>query len=369
MLILLYLFYLSKRQFGAETTGDVIFSRMILIITAFCFADIFAWGADGRTFSGSRQMISLANIVYISFEPIMCFAWTDFVISQIEGRRVLEGKYAKLNLVPLVLLILLIVSTPLTNFAFSIDGQNYYHRGVGAILSPVLSWFFLVFATARATVFAVRHKDSVEREKLRLIYEFLIPPLIATIIQLLWYGTSVLSIGFTLSLLVIFINRQRSQISLDELSGLNNRREMKKYFDRRLGGSNVTICVSICVIDIDRFKSINDRFGHLEGDEAIRTISNVLRAACGTAADGWFLARYGGDEFVIAGVNKTEDDFALLNEAIERELQRENADGDHEWKLNISVGCAAGLVRDYAGVENLLALADAKMYADKNRKR
>ncbi|HUW41002.1 MAG TPA: sensor domain-containing diguanylate cyclase [Rectinemataceae bacterium] len=94
-----------------------------------------------------------------------------------------------------------------------------------------------------------------------------------------------------------YLAEARRLSELDPLTGALNRRGLMKAIERetarlaRYGGD-----LSVIMADIDKFKSINDRFGHAAGDEVLKTVADQLRTAVRQADS---LARYGGDEFLI----------------------------------------------------------------------
>lgn len=110
------------------------------------------------------------------------------------------------------------------------------------------------------------------------------------------------------------LDQARQEADIDCLTGLPNRRAFEREFvcaetAARMQGT--TLHVAIC--DIDRFKSVNDRFGHETGDGLLRAVASVL-GEC--AADGCFVARHGGEEFVLLlrGLSR-EQAFARLDRA------------------------------------------------------
>jgi diguanylate cyclase (GGDEF)-like protein len=117
----------------------------------------------------------------------------------------------------------------------------------------------------------------------------------------------------------------------------------------------------VMVCDLNGFKQINDRYGHLEGDKALRIFANSLREIC---REYDYVARMGGDEFVIVAPNMTisalEKRAALVN-ALAQEAGRQVCGKD---LLSSSVG-AAFYPQDGSDAEQLLAEADRKMYACK----
>lgn len=152
----------------------------------------------------------------------------------------------------------------------------------------------------------------------------------------------------------------------DDLTGLPNRRAFEQYMEselaraRRDGRGGI-----LAFIDLDRFKSINDRLGHAAGDAVLRQIALRLRPAA-RAAD--FVARLHGDEFVLAlsgaSMAQAEPRLAELAARIERQPMRF---GDQLIPLGLSYGLTA-----YDGnseLHLLLRSCDRAMYANKQAKR
>lgn len=142
----------------------------------------------------------------------------------------------------------------------------------------------------------------------------------------------------------------------DSLTGLANRRAFNDALTRVEGQA------SLAIIDIDRFKRINDRFGHQAGDEVIRAIASVLRRVFG---DGPLVARLGGEEFgVILSDGSVEDRLAVFDvvrQAVAVEIQ---ACGDRRLSVTISIGVAEFSPGRRA--EGVYAAADRALYLAKD---
>jgi len=115
------------------------------------------------------------------------------------------------------------------------------------------------------------------------------------------------------------------------------------------------------VADLDGFKQVNDRFGHLEGNKVLRAVASGLKAVC---REYDYVARMGGDEFVVLlpGVKPADADHKALQfqgvvAQVCRDLFRENI-------LTASVGIAH-FPADGTDAEQLLAEADRRMYREK----
>ncbi len=150
---------------------------------------------------------------------------------------------------------------------------------------------------------------------------------------------------------------------LDGLTGLHNRRYLTEFLDRELSrAERHARPLALALFDIDRFKSINDGFGHLAGDTVLRELANVLRPV---VRKDELLARYGGEEFAMV-LPETPGEQAV--EACER-LRRTVAEHHFEYDgkpipVTVSIGVATnGLDADTP--ERLLRAADTRLYKAK----
>ncbi|HVY17886.1 MAG TPA: PleD family two-component system response regulator [Rhodopila sp.] len=151
-------------------------------------------------------------------------------------------------------------------------------------------------------------------------------------------------------------------VARDALTGLYNRRYLDKHLKTLLSNSNSSE-LSLLMIDIDHFKSINDRFGHIFGDSVIRLIADVLLAHV-RAFDT--CCRYGGEEFVIVlpGTSISEACQVaerLLHEVKSLEASFKLVEGLH---LSISVGIISNPASNQSP-EKLLEAADKALYQAK----
>lgn len=152
---------------------------------------------------------------------------------------------------------------------------------------------------------------------------------------------------------------------LDELSGLANRRafddELRRTMDR---ATRYGMPAVVAIFDIDRFKVINDVFGHRAGDAVIAAVSNCLRTHV-RASD--FAARTGGDEFALILSNIDIEDGSQKIESLRRELGRlEYQFGTNSIQISVSVGISA-IESGFGGCA--MHEADLAMYRQKRASR
>ena len=180
---------------------------------------------------------------------------------------------------------------------------------------------------------------------------------------MLFYGVTASQVGITFSVLLVTFSNISRQNDTDPLTGLNNRNGLSKYIERYLN-RGAELQLFFLMIDINNFKQINDGFGHLVGDCALIDAATVIGAACDRSTKKLFCCRYGGDEFLIAGIDFKDEDIEELKESIGEILKT----ADHlPYRLSFSVGAASGICKNISSVEELIVKADEAMYAKKRR--
>jgi diguanylate cyclase (GGDEF)-like protein len=143
----------------------------------------------------------------------------------------------------------------------------------------------------------------------------------------------------------------------DALTGLPNRRAFEERLPVELARAARSGPVSLCLLDLDGFKGVNDRLGHPAGDEVLRQVARILGDS--RLADDCF--RIGGDEFAIVMPGTNEDEAAIAADRIAEEI---HAAGLGEGGISASFGIATSHDRDG---EALLAAADRGLLAAKDQ--
>ena len=151
--------------------------------------------------------------------------------------------------------------------------------------------------------------------------------------------------------------------SRDALTGCYNRRAFFDLLEEMFKQASRTYADLVCImIDIDHFKSINDRFGHSIGDEAIRMVSEILNAS---QAEGGVVGRYGGEEFCIALPNTNLAHGKEIAENLRETIKNASTDFcDNEMIVTASFGVAL-IETTMENVSKLLEHADKALYTAK----
>lgn len=166
-------------------------------------------------------------------------------------------------------------------------------------------------------------------------------------------------------------DRLRHISTMDGLTGIANRRRFDDFLEaewQRAMRSGSAL--SIIFIDIDHFKEYNDHYGHLAGDDTLRSVADVLTGVVHRAAD--LVARYGGEEFVCVLPDTDLQGALQVAEQIRHGISELNiphayaAGGD---RITASLGVASATPADGLNCAELLAQADAQLYQAKHQGR
>ncbi len=143
----------------------------------------------------------------------------------------------------------------------------------------------------------------------------------------------------------------------DSLTGLYNKRHFYKKMSEEVKLSlRRSYPLSLIFFDLDDFKSYNDAYGHLKGDEALKTIGEITQSSIKRDVDTAF--RYGGDEFAVILPNAEKDDAKGVGYRIDGKVRQEVKG------VTISIGIAS--VEGLVSVEDIINAADQAMYVEKN---
>lgn len=157
--------------------------------------------------------------------------------------------------------------------------------------------------------------------------------------------------------------------TLDELTGLNNRRfyDQKILAEFRRSKRNLTN-LSLVLIDIDHFKKVNDTYGHQAGDYCLQQIANLMKASLKRSTD--IGCRYGGEEFCLILPDTDTIGAIEFAEILRQKVSQESFEYDGiTLQINISCGVSTYKQQDNIGPEQIFAAADKGLYQAKNKGR
>lgn len=161
-------------------------------------------------------------------------------------------------------------------------------------------------------------------------------------------------------------HRLREQATRDPLTGVHNRRYLSEFLDKEVVRSKrYHHPIGFLIIDVDKFKTINDTHGHQTGDLVLKAVADILLA---TVRKVDLVVRYGGDEFLIV-MPEIKASETIVKDRIEKALLRWNENNElFDFPVSLSIGYTHWKPDDTLTVEQSLINADQKMYQDKRQR-
>lgn len=361
----LLLLMIGFRKKGDVRTAEQKLFNLVLFLTAMTVAfDAAQWFFDGRDMRGA---VVAATYLYYIFNTTVPFAWLAYCDYKIIGSVSGLKRRMRLAIIPASLLAALLATNAWTAFVYGFDAHNQYCRGNLFLLYTLISYLpaLATFLMAIAHYGTVRTKT--ERQELLFFLTFMLFPTVGFLVQLFFYGLPLIWIATTLSLFLIYTNVQNRRIYEDELTGLSNRRQVAREFLRRNDFPDADRRIYAVMVDADDFKIINDRFGHAVGDQLLFNAARMLESMCQRRGD--FIARIGGDEFLILATRRADEPFLLPGE-IREAANAYHASANAEFVLSFSCGVGEYGKDGVQTLDALLSAADSAMYQNKaERKR
>lgn len=364
-LIMLLFISNASRRHTKILLAERYFLEMSLATAILLISDIIWPLVDGVKLPGFRLLNIIINLVYMVLMGFIGFLWIVYVDFKVR-RRLDSSHYKRVTMfsIPMLVLLVLTLTSPKTHILFYIDENNCYHRGKLMWIRICVMNLYVLWAAVLTLVGIKRQKTKQKKNEMRALLQFIFFPLFGIFMQLFYMNLPFTAVGISLSVLLVFINVQNKQISIDALTGINNRRQLTLYVDSELSALSKKGELYYLIMDVDKFKSINDTYGHLEGDNALIKIASMLNSLCEKQND--FVARYGGDEFVIVCRRHSEAEVEALKQEILSAVSKLNDEGTLPYTLSLSVGSAK--FDTSKSNDEIFAEADKKLYSIKSER-
>ena len=251
-----------------------------------------------------------------------------------------------------------------TNWMISVTPGNRMVYENGFLVFVLCSHIYFLVLIAICLIRLKQAKSDAQKRTIRTLLAAILLIIACAAGDNAFEAVSILPIAVFGVLNVIFVNMQESSINSDQLTGMNNRRKARDYLFEKLSGVSPDHPLYLYMIDINAFKSINDTYGHAEGDQALIILSQCIKR---TAPEfNAFAARFGGDEFLFACSLPKDTDPDLPIQRISEAARLACEAQKKPYMISISSGCS---VCDDPSVPaaQYLKDADRRMYENKEQ--
>lgn len=297
---------IGKAKIHANKSIKIVMQLWCIILLA---NDSLAFYFRGRPGNLAYYMVRISNFTvffsnYIYMSLFAYFLWKSVANKDEKKPRRLYAIYG-LSILGIVLLIV----SQFNRMFYNFDSQNVYHRGTAYIVTQLIA----VVGIAINFTILLQYRRRLEKVIFYAMLSYFILPAIATVIVIIHYGLALQNLALVISTQIMFFvdllevsqKLDKTEVAVlearyaaehDSLTGLYNKvtgmEMIREYIENMYSDGKA----SLCFIDIDNFKDINDIYGHMEGDYWITEISKMLVGIC---RKDDIVCRFGGDEYLL----------------------------------------------------------------------
>ena len=366
-LVLLYII-LRVHLRGIDNSAPArTFTMLLISVMVYAVFDLICGLIENDAVPTTQFISSVANLGFFISSYFVSYLSHSYAEHELDRPWVHDARKRRLMFVPFIVLIVLTFLTLRYHFFFHIDAEGNYIKDWAYVPMLLCAYSYIIWMVIKMFYYLRQPQFYVQKRKLMSLASFAAFPLIAGVAQAVFTGVSLIVAGATISMVQVFVSLQETRITIDQQTGVNNRTRLMQVFESQMLNEHRPLY--FVMMDLDHFKEINDRYGHLEGDNALMAFAAILRSVC--ARYSCMLARYGGDEFVVLLTPSLFDEGSLIEifrADVQRAVAEHNAASRKPYKLNVSIGWAKRSTK-LNTIPELIAAADAAMYAEKQRGR
>ena len=357
IVILIIIYIYSIRESESLFLQKKLFDIMLVITMIMLVLDTFS-RFDGNPGTFYSLLNNVGNLLVFMLSPVPASLWLLYVYYEISCDEIQTKKLMRPLGVVIAINSAMAVLSLHTGWYYFIDESNVYHRGPLFMVPASLT----IVLMAVSSLLIVANRNVIERKRFFSLVFFTVPPFAAIVLQVIFYGISVMLNGLAISLFIVFITIQNRRMDTDYLTGIYNRKRLESYLKTKISRSSENRTFSAVLIDLNNFKSINDNFGHNAGDEALAVSVSLIKSCIGSND---FLARYGGDEFCIVLDVSTKDELEQIIGKINCCIEKYNESAVSEYFLGFSMGYAVYDFHTQMTAEAFQKQIDLLMYQNK----
>lgn len=358
MLLLILLLIFQSGMIHVNSSKQ--FVRLLTMTLCLLLAESI--GRVGEIYPQRYLFLAKAGYFFIFlFDPVEYLLAIDYIDKWMEGKQERPRKvllhafqiFACLNFV------LVLIST-LFNFRWFYYFEDLeYFRGEYFYIRGAMMMIYCLLLDIYA--FAFRKNISFAYRTAILMLPVL--SLFGAIGQIYFADMDLTYAMITVGCVLLFFYLQGNDVNGDYLTGAYNRRGIDmRLSDAVNNAKNNGKIFSAIMIDIDHFKEINDKYGHLEGDQVLKEVAEILFITFGSEG---MVGRYGGDEFCI--IIYVDNNYHLTEKIAElmKNLDKLNGKNVHEFSIKMSCGYAVYDLKKKLTAEEFLMEIDELMYKQK----
>lgn len=364
-ILLLCLIQFKIRKNVNKQLSQIYLGKLVTVLSLYFLAEIFWSLVDGGVITSSKSMLYISNIFTYVLISIAAYLW--FILSEIiQNAKNINKDTTRLALsIPTWISSILCISAYRTGLVFYVDENGVLQNGRFYVVLIIVPFGYIIASTAKAIYRGVNKEKYTDRNVYIMIGAFPIFPFVLGVAQTIYWRVPLLCYGAVAAVYYMYITMLDNLISLDPLTQINNRNQMYKHLIQKMKSNDSGLSLFLMIVDVDKLKYINDNYGRREGDRAIVKVADAIKDVCQGPRNRFFVARYGGDEFVVVAEMAYKAEATWLSEQIRNSVKRISSEDELGYDLSVSVGVAQYDYDSPISIQSFIARADSDLYKQK----
>ena len=335
-----------------------VFLALLVLTMVMLVLEIFSVVLNSPAFIGFITVHKLVDMIGFTLTPLVPIFALLFIRAKTDSCKNINRKLVLWLGLPLFVNTILSIGSFQFNWIFSITDENVYLRGPLWFVSPLTSYFYY----AANLLLLYKAREKLHREELLMISLLILSPGVLSVFQLYFYVYLTLWNSIAIAVVVNYILIVQSQIKIDPLTRLGNRAAYDEQLEILSRKENLVL--TVVNIDLDNFKTINDAFGHQEGDKVLRLFAEHIKEVF----DGKGVSiRLGGDEFIVLVNENRKEIVETYIKTLKGSMKAYNENSGIPYQIKFSYGMAI-FSSSYKDVHELVRYSDKLMYQEKNKR-
>ncbi|MCK9574359.1 MAG: GGDEF domain-containing protein [Clostridia bacterium] len=340
-----------------------LFSSALICVIIAQVLDILCWFLIGQTGLFITIISYIANILLFTFAALLTAKIATFVQYSADFDEKEYKNIRNISCLSTGFVLLLSISSVWLGWIFKLDANNNYSRGNLYFLIVIGVLFPLIYVCFNLIRKHLKSFNIVARSN-KLLALLIIINIIFPVLFVFLQGKGITNFAtlypfIAISLLLLHLMIMSSNAGTDFLTGIQNNYGIQKYFS--IFPKSISSYFAIIYFDLNDFKSINDIYGHKEGDEVLKAFAHILAREIKSSD---LVARPGGDEFIIGAILKAPEEIKYIINNIQTDIDAHNQMLKN-YKISFSYGVCINEPHKTIDKDFMIRDADKKMYKNK----
>ena len=323
---------------------DNVLIAHILYFTVDCFQAAIIAGAIRKT-----PLIAYSiNYILLVLLSLIAATWLTFALAimDVPWRETRKGWLVTHlpTILSAAVTFILLLAAPSLLIDDELNTTTLYTTTLYQVLFLAAPIFYIIFGFVNSMREASKKENVLNRKLFFIIGIYPVTVLLSGVMQMLFLNAPFFCFNSMIMIILFNLLSMEDQISIDPLTKLNNRGQLMRFAMQESSIHKSGLRTFVVMADANDFKKINDTYGHVEGDRALRMIASALKITASELDYPPFIARFGGDEFVmIVYADPDVDSDAILDELMEKVngiLKELCAKNEAQYVVSMTMGCA-----------------------------